>query len=381
MKQREVKPDSNTYSMILKAIIAFKDVPVGTVVGDLCTMVPPLPSLLPFFFCFFVVLFMMVTNNRLVVLQSSTRRYEACEKKGSCLTWYRIRSSSLKLLKMGINITKTRKRKRKEEKGKRRYSLSSFSDIKSCQDLIEEMTQHGVQMDVKFYTTIIDKLAKRGYWKEAKMIFSEIQTAGVALDAMVYDVMLTNTAKNGSYLDCVRYTLFFLFFSLLLFSFLSFPFLFHFAYSYISLFGKMREKNLYSAHSFTTMVNAAAANKRWSECYTFLDAMRAHHFVPDARAYTSLMSHVLACGNLREYQSLFASVRDTNVGDQVSSSPSHTSSSRLPSSSLPSPQLICARRLCTTQCTMDSMHFWHKRTNSNIYISKYWTSYKFYKMR
>jgi hypothetical protein len=40
------------------------------------------------------------------------------------------------------------------------------------------MAQSGVQMDAKFYGTIVDKLAKRGYWKEAKIIFTEIQTAG-----------------------------------------------------------------------------------------------------------------------------------------------------------------------------------------------------------
>ena len=71
------------------------------------------------------------------------------------------------------------------------------------------MIQSGVQMDAKFYGTIIDKLAKRGYWKEAKMIFAEIQHAGVALDSCVFDIMLANMAKNGSFQDCVRY--FFLF--------------------------------------------------------------------------------------------------------------------------------------------------------------------------
>jgi pentatricopeptide repeat protein len=71
---------------------------------------------------------------------------------------------------------------------------------------VEEMIQNGVHMDAKFYGTILDRLAKRGYWKEAKVIFEEIRrTAGGDLDTTVYDIMLSNTAKNGSFQDCTRY--------------------------------------------------------------------------------------------------------------------------------------------------------------------------------
>lgn len=66
------------------------------------------------------------------------------------------------------------------------------------------MISCGVTMDSKFYGVICDKLGRRGYWKEAQMVFTEIHNAGFKLDSHVYDIMLANTAKNASFQDCLR---------------------------------------------------------------------------------------------------------------------------------------------------------------------------------
>jgi len=164
------------------------------------------------------------------------------------------------------------------------------------------MTQNGVPMDTKFHGTIIDKLAKRGYWKEAKSIFSEIQNAGIGLDVHIYDVMLANTAKSGSFQECLR-----------LYLLTKNKKYLHFT----SLFQDMQEKKIYTANSFEIMVHVAAANKRWKECDSFMAGMLARHFVPTARTYTPPLAHAISCGNLLRAQQYLACVRAERVADQT----------------------------------------------------------------
>jgi hypothetical protein len=61
------------------------------------------------------------------------------------------------------------------------------------------MINNGVAMDAFFYSNLLDKLAKQGYWKETQTLFYKLKTsASVKLDLGFYNVILTHTARNGT---------------------------------------------------------------------------------------------------------------------------------------------------------------------------------------
>lgn len=66
------------------------------------------------------------------------------------------------------------------------------------------MKDAGLTLDTQLYTTLMDKLAKQGYWKEAQQIFVDMKAAGVELDAHVYSVVLMHTARHNSLEDCLE---------------------------------------------------------------------------------------------------------------------------------------------------------------------------------
>ena len=147
--------------------------------------------------------------------------------------------------------------------------------VKSCtkpidmQELLYDMKELGAKPDIVTYNTIIRTLCDRLQWYEAKKMITEMESSGVAPNAMTYGFLMNGLMKAGKHSACLSL--------------------------FESACADSRTMPLTeNVHLYTTAISAAASLKNHEKAFHLVNRMKAAGVRPNIKTMSALLSACLS---------------------------------------------------------------------------------------